>query len=317
MDREYDRWLEAVSETADALDGVDDVIHVMDREADSYELLASMQGQGHRFIVRLGQDRNTSDPDTEEIVSIKEAASAQPVLARRRAELSARTSSDRRSPSARKRHPARGKRAAKLEFRACTVSVNKPMQPKRDLGHLPDSIEINIVEALETNPPEGEEPVRWILATTEPISDVKAALLVVDHYRSRWLIEEYCKAIKTGCAYSKRQLESAHTLLLALAIDIPIAWHLLVMRHLSRHADSLPASVAVSPAQLAILKAVVKKWKWSDNPTVREVTLAIARLGGHLKSNGEPGWQTLGRGYQQLLVMEVGWRLAMEDKGNL
>jgi len=312
MDSEYDRWLEAVSETDGALDGIDDIIHLMDREADSYELLASMLEQDHRFIVRLGQDRNTSDPDTEEIVSIKEALISQPVLARRRVELSARTGSDRRTLSSRKKHPARGKRAAKLEFRARTVRVNKPKRPKKDLSHLPASIEINVVEALETNPPEGEEPVRWILATTEPISEVNAALQVVDHYRSRWLIEEYFKAIKTGCAYTKRQLESVHTLLLALAIDIPIAWHLLVMRHLSRHADNLPASVAVSPAQLAILKAAVKKWKWSENPTVREVTLAIARLGGHLKSNGEPGWQTLGRGYQSLLVMEVGWRAAME-----
>jgi hypothetical protein len=30
----------------------------------------------------------------------------------------------------------------------------------------------------------------------------------------------------------------------------------------------------------------------------------MARLGGHLKQNGEPGWQTLGRGYEKLAVGE-------------
>ena len=35
--------------------------------------------------------------------------------------------------------------------------------------------------------------------------------------------------------------------------------------------------------------------------------LAIAALGGHIKQNGLPGWQVLGRGYQKLLQIEQGW----------
>jgi hypothetical protein len=40
-------------------------------------------------------------------------------------------------------------------------------------------------------------------------------------------------------------------------------------------------------------------------------------LGGHLKSNGPPGWQTLGRGYIDLLLLEAGFRIAvaMLDSG--
>jgi hypothetical protein len=38
--------------------------------------------------------------------------------------------------------------------------------------------------------------------------------------------------------------------------------------------------------------------------------LAIAKLGGHLKRNGDPGWITLGRGYERLLILEEGWKLA-------
>jgi hypothetical protein len=33
-------------------------------------------------------------------------------------------------------------------------------------------------------------------------------------------------------------------------------------------------------------------------------------LAGHLKRNGDPGWVTLGRGYERLLILEEGWTLA-------
>jgi hypothetical protein len=49
-------------------------------------------------------------------------------------------------------------------------------------------------------------------------------------------------------------------------------------------------------------------------PTVREAMMAIAGLGGHLKSNGDPGWLVLGRGMHDLLLLELGWR-ARESTG--
>jgi hypothetical protein len=43
-------------------------------------------------------------------------------------------------------------------------------------------------------------------------------------------------------------------------------------------------------------------------PTARDALLAVATLGGHLKSNGDPGWLVLGRGLHDLLLLEMGWR---------
>ena len=172
-------------------------------------------------------------------------------------------------------------------------------------------VKLNVVEAVEQNPPEGQEPVRWLLLTTEKIDTVDDVLRVVDLYRSRWIIEEFFKSTKTGCAYRKRQLNSAKHLLVALAITLPVAWKLLVMRHLERQCPEAPSHIVVNRVQLLILKAAVPKMKWSSKPTLGQVTLAIASLGGHLKSNGRPGWQTLGRGYRTLLEREQGWHLAM------
>ena len=43
---------------------------------------------------------------------------------------------------------------------------------------------------------------------------------------------------------------------------------------------------------------------------MRDALLAVAKLGGHIRNNGEPGWLVLGRGYDELLTLEVGFRLA-------
>jgi hypothetical protein len=50
------------------------------------------------------------------------------------------------------------------------------------------------------------------------------------------------------------------------------------------------------------------------NVSVRDMLLAIAGLGGHLKNNGEPGWIVLCRGYDDFLIAELGWLSAQQLK---
>jgi hypothetical protein len=65
---------------------------------------------------------------------------------------------------------------------------------------------VNVVQVYEVEPPEGEEPVEWRLVTNEPMTTVGQVAAVVDHYRGRWTVEEFFKALKTGCAIETRQL---------------------------------------------------------------------------------------------------------------
>jgi hypothetical protein len=55
-DREFLRWGEMVDAVENKV-GAGKVIHVMDREADSFELLAAMMRSGARFVVRMAYDR--------------------------------------------------------------------------------------------------------------------------------------------------------------------------------------------------------------------------------------------------------------------
>ena len=157
--------------------------------------------------------------------------------------------------------------------------------------------------------PNGSEPpVDWVLATTEPIDSVAEIERIVDTYRSRWVIEEFFKALKTGCEFEKRQLESEHTLSNALGLLVPIAWQMLLLRSLSRSDETAPASDVLTETQVNVLAAFSPKFP--TRPTVRQAMLAIAGMGGHIKNNGEPGWIVIGRGFQHLLVLEAGWKAA-------
>ena len=93
-------------------------------------------------------------------------------------------------------------------------------------------LRLNVIHVFERKPPKGQPAVEWFLLTNLPIDSDEAIAFAVDCYRARWTIEEFFKALKTGCQFEKRQLESAHSLLNALAILAPVAWRLLLLRHL-------------------------------------------------------------------------------------
>jgi hypothetical protein len=169
------------------------------------------------------------------------------------------------------------------------------------------ALRVNVIHVFERKPPQGEPAVEWFLLTNLPIDTDEAIAFAVDCYRARWMIEEFFKALKTGCQFEKRQLESAHSLLNALAILTPVAWRLLLLRHLARSDTRAPASSALTLQQMEVLTAVAKK-PLPPRPTARDAMLAVAALGGHLKSNGDPGWLVLGRGMHDLLLLELGWR---------
>src|SRR6185369_3830468 len=85
MLRESSKWGEMVEHVEAGLDGVS-AIHVMDREADIYELLSDMVGHRRRFVIRAGQDRLLVGDDEKLLQSLADA----PVLLDREVDLSAR-----------------------------------------------------------------------------------------------------------------------------------------------------------------------------------------------------------------------------------
>lgn len=302
--KESARWEQMALQVSAALpDGVT-ALHVMDQEADDYDVLAALHDAHLRYVIRADPQRQTTDATQ----SVREVLARQPATLFRTVPLTPR--SERKAERTRGRHPARDERAATLHIRWGAVTVRRRQYTE---SRTP-TLSLWAVHVFEPNPPRGDAPIEWMLFTSDVVKTVDAATVVVDHYRARWLIEDYFKALKTGCAFEKRQLTTFDGLVRALAIFIPVAWRLLVLRHLGRAASSLPVVRCVDADQLHLLRKLLdrRRYQLPPDPTIRDVMLGIAALGGHITNNGAPGWLVLGRGLTRLLDAEVGWCLARE-----
>lgn len=296
-ERESDRWLEGVTEAHLWTQGCEQVVHVMDREGDSFRLFQHMQALGADFVVRL---RNERALDEGKLLS--DVLSDAPVKLTRVVPLGAKAA----KAIPRLMYKGRAAREAELTVRSAKVALKVPQW----LGKKTEPVEVNVVQVLEEKPPEGCAPIAWVLATTLPIRTKAQVQYVVDIYRARWTIEEFHKALKTGCMVEKRRLESFQSITTLLALCYPVACELLRVRSRARQ-TGVAATDVFNDVQIDCLRAHPKARKFSAQPTAQEVLEVIAALGGHQKHNGPPGWETLAAGYMKLLEFERGWRAAL------
>jgi hypothetical protein len=309
---EYDRWW-LMTDLASARLSHKSVVHVMDREADDYWLFHNLTSNGHRFVVRARakgeRTRLLVDDDFrmlhEAVASLEAVVERDVKLAKRRKKGSKVHDSI---------HPPREQRPARLSIAARSLTLKRPKKhpshsKARRAATLAPTITLNVVRVWEPEPPPDEEPVEWVLFTTDPIDNEKQLLRIVDRYRGRWTIEEYFKALKTGCSYESRQLEDFDSLANALAVFAPIACTLLDLRSEARRTPDAPAELVLSKSQIEVLRAL-GRIPLPEAPTQREALLAVAALGGHIKWNGDPGWLTLARGYADLILLTAGWEAA-------
>jgi hypothetical protein len=247
------------------------------------------------LVVRLCQDRVILDPADDErlgfvLASTRAAAAAGGMTL----ELRAR--------------PGEAARRAKLLISFGAVRLRSPQRPGQPAG-ANEPVDCWFVRAWEVEAPAGVEPLEWVLYTDRPINGFEDALGVVMDYGTRYLIEEFHKALKTGLKAEELQLEKGHRLFAAIAVMSIVALRLLDIRELGRRTPEAPAAcVGLSGEELEILSLEVGRVL----TTVAEVVLAIGRLGGHMnrRSDGMPGWITSWRGMHKLRLLVRGAQLA-------
>ena len=291
-ERESLRWGRAVRACEEQLGPAVGAVHVMDREGDNYDLFSELHAAKARYVIRLANDRRL----VGERKKLKGVVVRAACLFQREVQASPRAAG----------RPRTATRLARLA-RSRSTSLQWPSSC-RALATSPRArrpVRVNVVTVLEHDCPRGEQPIEWYLVTNEPIGTTEQVAAVVDAYRARWLIEELFKALKSGCQIEKRQLESYEALRIALALFVPIAVRLLALRHAAR-TDPDATCAALSARQLQLLRACGTR-PLSATPSNQEVYMALAALGGHLRSNGPPGWIVLGRAFDKLLVLEQGW----------
>lgn len=299
-EKKASRWENLALEISKALPKGLDAIHVMDQEADDFAVFTALDQANVRFVIRADAKRLTADR-----IPIAELLETQASETFRTVAVSARS-----KRQATRQHPVRAERMATLRVRSSRITLQRAATAFNESGE----ISLYAVHVFEPAPPVNEAPIDWMLLTNVVVSTFDDMMQIVDHYRARWIIEEYFKALKTGCAIEKRQLCSLEALLRAFALFVPMAWQLLRLRHLARAPETHPATKLLDRQQLVLLRVLLEKRKRSfpKSPTARDVMLGVAALGGHIKNNGDPGWMVLGRGFRRFAEADEVWQAMRE-----
>ena len=268
-------------------------VRICDRGADVFEFLESCAAAAHGYVVRAAQDRAVA-AGGRLFARLRTA----PPLASLTLALRARP----RQPS----------RVATLHVAATAVELRAPRRPGAPPGRRPGRA-CTALRVWEPDAPAEVVPLEWLLLSDAAVATAGDATTLVQQYATRWVVEEYHKVLKTGLGAERLQLEGATRLFAAIAVMSVVAVRLLHLKEWVRAAPDAPAEAAgLTPLEHRLLVLHAKR----PLPTVRDVALALGRLGGHLNRarDGLPGWRTLWRGIQRLHAMAEGAALVLDAK---
>jgi hypothetical protein len=264
----------------------------LDREGDAWPMLLEAGVGDHWFTIRSGRRRRVLSPGGDRTY-LEPLVAQQPVKTHYK--LAVKASAHRRE------------RTAHMVVRACKVTLD--IRDKRTEKRFP--IEVNVVSAVEQGTtPAGEKPVQWTLLTNRPIETIQNLTDVILGYSMRWRIEDLHRTWKSGaCRVEDNQLRSPSAVTKWATILMGVAARIERIKKLSREQPNRPASDEFTPAEIkaaALLhfgKRGNAKVGPGSAPTIAEVTLWIANIGGYTgrtSSGGPPGTIVLARGLQSV-----------------
>ena len=188
--------------------------------------------------------------------------------------------------------------------------------PKKERARLgAEPMRLTAVHVREPEPPAGAEAVEWLLLTTLPVAERKAAVEVLDLYALRWRIEDWHRILKSGCDVEKTAHSTAERIKRAVTLNAVIAWRLSALTLLGRATPELPAENLFAKSEIAMLLDYARHMGFTlpcqadagERPGLGDVSLGeavllVARLGGYLnrKNDGPPGHQVVWEGYARM-----------------
>jgi hypothetical protein len=248
-------WIEGLRDTMDLRAEMPQtrLINVCDREADFFEMF-----EEHRrnpcvdLLVRANHNRGITDEPYKLFEAVRQASLQTKV------QVPIPRQSARPKLSKKKARAKRPSRQADLEVRYQRIQLRPPKYYSDK-----DPIDIWVLHAVEASPPEGAAPVEWFLLTTVDITSSEDAVQCLRWYCLRWRIEDFHRVLKSGCAIEKIGHETAERIRRAIAINLVIAWRIMLMTLLGRETAELPPEVLFSNIQLQVLRAYANKKAWN------------------------------------------------------
>jgi len=288
--RESDVWLTNLKAIGSPPEGCK-WVSIGDRANDIYEYLVKSKELGWESIVRASQDR-LIEVDRKEVLLMPFVRSLHSIGT----------------------HNIAMRKKGETKVRNIEVKVAWKkilLQPPQRLSGKYEKIPTYVIRCWNE-----EEGLEWILYSSIPVNTLEEAIEKIEWYSNRWIIEEYHKCLKTGCRIESSQLEKSRRLEALLGVLGIIAILMLQLRNISREDGEKPANEVVDEDTLNIIKI---RFNLPQEMTVSIFWRSVARLGGFIgrRLDGDPGWQTLWKGWLRLLDMIWGLqalRMHMDKK---
>ncbi len=188
--------------------------------------------------------------------------------------------------------------------RKATVSVSTSEIRLLGNGKSKRPISLYAVFAKESNPPEGEKGIEWMLLTDLVIENFEQARKIIEWYRNRWEIETYFRVMKGGCQIESNRFRTEQRMLNCIAIYMITGWRFHSITTRARRLPDTPSTSVYSKKGWRMIRMMRDKTIPPDvPPSVRKITRMLAGLGGFLgrKGDGEPGVKTVWQGYTKLV----------------
>jgi hypothetical protein len=305
-EKESYRWFEGYRQAsclARSLPGAE-VLFVGDRESDIYEIYAEhmqcpAEGKDAAgFVIRAGRDRALQQKAEHLYASVRAATELGTYQVEFSNKQQLRKLGAKQGGS--KRSVFRKGRKATLQVRATEVTLRPPYRKHGD--PLP-AVTLRAVGVFEQDPPEGQQPIEWLLLTSLPVENLTQAMRVIHAYAKRWLIEELHRILKSGCRVEQIQLRNSEALLPAVALYLIVAWRILYLRDFSRTAPQLPCTAFFSEQEWRAALIINQRSPTAQSPpNLGELVGMIGKMGGHMgrKKDPSPGPECLWRGMEKL-----------------
>jgi hypothetical protein len=270
-------------------------VHVNDRGADDFEVFCRIHAQQSSCVIRAA--RLNRKILTEDGRNIPLQTLLKELPCRETLELEVLATDKMAARTA----------ALELRFTKLKMPMPKVLTPWLKKNRPSQALPLHVVELLEPHPPKGVKPLHWVLYTFELVTTTEEAMIVIGWYERRPQIEDYHKALKTGCRVEHRFYETSERLERVTGLLSIVAMRLMQLKTAAKETPNRPA-VEVAPQQWVKLVQIARKKPVDLLMTIREFIRAVAGLGGHLgrKGDGEPGWITLWRGFEKLMLIARG-----------
>ena len=301
-EKESSKWLQALRETIERAARGAPVITVAARESDIFEFLTYATEQRARLFIRARTDGLLVPEKSGGFDSILDAYAGARVLGTLTVQI-----------------PGNGKRKARtaqVQVRLAPVTLKAPQRGRAaKASGSTEPIRVQVIAATETDAPEGQEAISWVLLTNLPVPDFDSAVEKGQWYARRRGIETWHKVLKSGCKVEKCLLETAARLSRYRTLFSIVGVRLIHVAYLARVQPDMPAIEVFSPEEIETLQVRVHRaLPPAKSPSLCEAVRMLGSLGGHRgrKCDGVPGMTVIWRGWISLYETVIALRAARE-----